>query len=256
LAWHQCIVLSIAIGITYTNMPIYGFTWHQGLLPKYLFFLMTFFMAPLLVTRRAALAEYLQSPFALWAMTLVVLNIIHLSSRAEVSDFGKIDLVDVQAQLRRAWILTRIQYIGFGTLFGFVVFTASSKAYLRTVVVLAVLLPCAVLLDFINPGLFYPPDTEGAIAGRGAAMFVNPTMAGEVLLHVFVIACAVIGIKYRGPLFLLTGAGILTTFSRSSIIGWVLLFAAVWLSQDIVTFPDCHRPQCDYIVHCIRGQFW
>lgn len=223
LAWYQYIVLSIVLAIIYTNLPIYGFTQNASLPPKYLFFLMFLLMAPLLVARRTALVAYLLSPFALWAMALVVLNVIHLSAWSADPDVGKAYLVDTRAQLRAALILTRIQYIVFAILFGFVVFTTSSKVYLRTMVVLMVLLPCAVLLDFAQPGLFYPPDIEGVVAGRAAAMFVNPTMAGEVLLHVFVIGCAAIGMKYRGPLFLLTGAGVLTTFSRSSIIGWAFL---------------------------------
>jgi O-antigen ligase len=110
-------------------------------------------------------------------------------------------------------------------MFGFAVYTAPGKGYLYGAVALSVLLPCAVLLDFAHPELFYSLDTSGAVLGRAAATFINPTMAGEALLLVFLFGGAVTAVKYRGPLFLLTGAAVVATFSRSSIIAWVLLLA-------------------------------
>jgi O-antigen ligase len=96
-----------------------------------------------------------------------------------------------------------------------------------------IFLPCAVIFDFAKPGEFYPLTSEGAVIGRAAAMFINPTAAGEAILHVFLIGCAVTKMKYRFPLFFLAGAAILTTFSRSSIMAWVLILAILFFKRTM-----------------------
>jgi hypothetical protein len=217
--WYQCAVLGLAVAVIYANLPIYAYTWHAVLPPKYAFFALFLLMAPPLLTRRAALAADLLSPFALWAGALVVLNLIHLSAWQTGGD-----LVDHGHQLRAALVLTRIQYILFAVMLGFVVFVTPVRTYLVAAAVLMVLLPAAVLADFAHPGLFYPPETTGAVLGRAAATFINPTMAGEALLHVFLLGCVVVGRRWRGPLFLLAGAAVLATFSRSSIVAWAVIF--------------------------------
>lgn len=225
LLLYQCAVLGLAVCAIYANAPIYLYTHHASLPPKYVYFVLVVLMAPLLLARRSLLAAYLLSPFALWAGALVVLNLIHLSTWSVGGDAGATYLVDQRGQLRAALVLTRIQYIMIALMLGFVVFATPARAYLYAALLLTVLLPCAVLLDFGYPGLFYPLDIDGAVLGRAAAMFINPTMAGEALLLVFVLGSAVIGQRYRGPLFLLTGMAILVTFSRSSIIAWGAVLA-------------------------------
>jgi O-antigen ligase len=223
LAWYQTLVLSVAIGVIFSNLPIYAYILNPGLLPKYAYFSIFFLMAPLVLVRSRALGAYLMSPFVLWATLLLVINLIHLLGFSAMADWGGISLIDNQIEARRALIATRAQYILFSIFLGFAVYTAPRKSYLFTLVFLMILLPCAVIFDFAQPGTLYPLDTEGAVLGRAAAMFINPTMAGEAILLVFLFGCAVTSTKYRVPLFLLCGAGTLATFSRSSIIGWLLI---------------------------------
>jgi O-antigen ligase len=223
LLLYQCAVLGLAMCAIYTNAPIYLYTLHASVPPKYLYFLLVLLMAPCLLARRSLLPAYLLSPFALWAGALVVVNLIHLSTWSTGGEAGGTYLVDQAGQVRAALVLTRIQYIMIAVVLGFVVFVTPVRTWLYAAVVPMVLLPCAVLLDFAYPGMFYQLDIEGAVLGRAAAMFINPTMAGEALLHVFILGSAVIGLRYRGPLLLLTGAAVLVTFSRSSIIAWGIL---------------------------------
>jgi len=222
---YQCAVLGLALCAIYANAPIYLYTQDASLPPKYVYFLLVLLMAPSLLARRSMLVAYLLSPFALWACALVVLNLIHLLTWTAGGQAGGTYLVDQGDQLRAALVLTRIQYIMVAILLGFVVFVTPARTYLYAAAVLMVLLPCAVLLDFAYQDLFYQTDIEGAVLGRAAAVFINPTMAGEALLHVFILGSAVIGLRYRGPLLLLTGAAILATFSRSSIIAWGVILA-------------------------------
>lgn len=225
LLLYQCAVLGLAMCAIYANAPIYLYTQDASLPPKYVYFLLVLLMAPCLLVRRAMLVAYLLSPFALWASALVALNLIHLSTWSAGGLAGATYLADQGDGVRAALVLTRIQYIMVAVLFGFVVFVTPAKTYLYAAVALMVLLPCAVLLDFAYQGMFYRTDLEGAVLGRAAATFINPTMAGEALLHVAILGCAVIGLRYRGPLLLLAGAAILATFSRSSIIAWGIVLA-------------------------------
>jgi hypothetical protein len=163
------------------------------------------------------------SPFVLWAALLLVLNIIQIAGFSSNSDVGGAYLIDDQIDARRSLVMTRVQYVVFAIFLGFVAYTSTRKVYLYTVVFLMILLPCAVLFDFAQPGRLYPIETDGAVLGRAAATFINPTMAGEAILLVFLLGCAVVKLKYRLPLFLLAGAAVFATFSRSSIIAWVLI---------------------------------
>ena len=223
LVWYHTLVLSAALGILYANLPIYLYILNPGLLPKYAFFGIFALIAPLVLVRYRALSAYLVSPFVLWATLLLVLNLIHLAGFSANSELGGNFMVDSHIEARRSLILTRAQYVLFSIVLGFAVYTSTNKAYLYTVVVLMAVLPCTVVLDFARPGLLYPVDTNGAVLGRAAAMFINPTMAGEAILHVFLLGCALVKPRYRVPLFFLAAAGILATFSRSSIIAWLLI---------------------------------
>lgn len=223
LAGYHTLVLGLACGIVYANLPIYGYVLYPALLPKYLFFALFGLMAPLVLARRQAVGAYLSSPFVAWAALFLVINLIHAAGFSAAGELGGGHMVDDQLEARRALVLTRTQYVIFAIVLGFAVFTSAGKAWLYVTGLLAVLLPCAVLLDFAQPGLLYPMETSGAVLGRAAAMFINPTMAGEALLLVFLLACAVTPHRVRGLLFLLAGAAILASFSRSSIIAWVLL---------------------------------
>jgi O-antigen ligase len=225
LAWYQCAVLGLALFAIYTNLPVYSYLHNDALLPKYTFYLLFLLVTPLILAHQRAFADYLLSPFMFWASALVAVNLIHLAGWSASGEIGRIVLVDTYETARASMISTRIQYILFAMMFGFAVYTASGKAYLYAAAALAVLLPCAVLADFAAPGFFYPTDINGAVLGRAAATFINPTMAGEALLHVFLLACAVTARRYRALLFLLVGAGVLATFSRGSIITWAVLLA-------------------------------
>ncbi|RJG01288.1 O-antigen ligase family protein [Noviherbaspirillum sedimenti] len=224
LSWYQTIVLAGAVGVIYSNLPIYAYVLQPSLLPKFFFFGLFLLIAPLFITNFRALGAYFLSPFVLWALVLVILNIIHLAGSSIDSSIGENSLNSSYMEPKNALILTRIQYIVFAIFLGFSAFVSDKNSYLRTFIILAVLLPSAIILDFINPGLLYPIGTDGAVLGRAAAMFINPTMAAEAVLLVFLFSCEATKAKYRMPLFILLGAGVLTTFTRSAMIAWVLLW--------------------------------
>ncbi|MCC2958535.1 O-antigen ligase family protein [Massilia sp. IC2-477] len=223
LAWYQPLVLGAALFVIYANLPIYAYILSPSLLPKYSFFGIFVLLAPVAALRFGELGGYLRSPFVLLAGLLLLLNLVHLLGLSPSTDLGDIYVVDDGLDARRSLVLTRIQYVLFALALGFAAFTSTRKSWLLAMLLLTLVVPGAVLLDFARPGLLYPIDTPGAVLGRAAAMFINPNMAGEAILLVFLLACGVVPAAWRGPLFLLCGAAILTTFSRAAILAWVLL---------------------------------
>jgi len=233
LIWYQTMVLGTALGAIYSNLPIYGYILNPGILPKFTFFGIFFLVTPLMLLKSKSFSAYLVSPFVLWAGLFLVLNLLHLAVVSASDEWDGIYLFDIHLESRQSLITTRIQYVLFAVFLGFVAYISPYKKYLYTVVLLMIVLPCAVIFDFARPGLLYSMETEGAVLGRAAAMFINPTMAGEALLLVFLLGCAVINPRYRVPLFLLCGAAVLTTFSRSSIIAWALILLILVVKRSL-----------------------
>jgi O-antigen ligase len=233
LIWYQSLVLGGALVAIYSNAPIYGYIQNPSLLPKYTFFGIFLLIAPLIIIKIRAFLAYLVSPFVLWAITLLILNLIYLVDFSADTEWNGIYLVGTQEEARQSLVLTRIQYIFFAIFLGFGMHISKAETYLYALKFLMIFLPCAVIFDFAKPGEFYPLTSEGAVIGRAAAMFINPTAAGEAILHVFLIGCAVTKMKYRFPLFFLAGAAILTTFSRSSIMAWVLILAILFFKRTM-----------------------
>ena len=220
---YHTLLMAIALGAMYANLPVYLYVLDTRLLPKFIYFGIFAFIAPLMIIRWQALCDYLVSPFALWALLLFSLNMIHLAGFPASADFGGAAFMDIHAEARRSLIATRAQYILFALFLGFVAYISPTRMYLRIMFVMMAVVPCAVIVDFADPGLLYPVDLTGAVLGRAAAMFINPNLAGEAILHIVVLGFAVLARRYRMPLFLLAGVAILTTFSRAAIIAWIAL---------------------------------
>lgn len=232
-ARYQILVLGAALAAIFSNLPIYIYILNPGLLPKYFFFGIFVLLAPLVLLKLRSFSAYLASPFVVWAGLFLVLNLVHLTSLSIGGGWGDTYIIDNQNEARQSLIATRIQYILFSILLGFAAYASGHRDYLYPVAVLMVLVPCAVIVDFARPGFFYPLDTEGMVLGRAAATFINPTMAGEAILLVFLMGCAVTSARYRVPLFFLAGAAVIVTFSRSSIIAWVLLLLILSFKRSL-----------------------
>jgi O-antigen ligase len=220
---YHTLLMAIALGAMYANLPVYLYVLDTRLLPKFIYFGIFAFIAPLMIIRWQALCDYLVSPFALWALLLFFLNMIHLAGFPASADVSGTAFMDIHAEARRSLIATRAQYILFALFLGFVAYISPTRMYLRIMFVMMAVVPCAVIVDFADPGLLYPVDLTGAVLGRAAAMFINPNLAGEAILHIVVLGFAVLARRYRMPLFLLAGVAILTTFSRAAIIAWMAL---------------------------------
>jgi hypothetical protein len=205
--------LAIAIILIFLHIPAYAYALNKSLLPKffYIFFLVLLF--PLIAIRLKSFIAYLSTPFPIWAGVMLALNLLHM--------FSEGDFANARGD---AIVSFRIQAIGLAVLLGFACENLRSFRWQISFVFLAVFLPWMITADFMTPGLFYPPDTLGIVSGRAAGTFINPTIAGEAILLAFLLALPMVKDFYRTPLILLSGMGVLLTFTRAAIMCWLILW--------------------------------
>jgi hypothetical protein len=215
--WQQAVLVLILVS-TYLNLPVYLFKLENGLLPKYFYFGFVLLMAPMLLLRLKNIGAYITSPFVLWALALLALNLVHLLTSQN----------PIEHRINQL-ILTRVQTLVMIIILVYGFLTVRIDVYRWTFALLAVLAPCIVVFDFLFPGTLYPQDLIGAIVGRAGGTFINPNDAASSMLVIFVLACSLVSKKYRLPLFLLCCIGVAVTFSRAAIIAcamlWLLLLA-------------------------------
>ncbi len=221
LGLYESSAVVVILCLVYLDIPSYIYE-REGFVTKYFFYAFFVVVAPLLILRFRSLSSYVISPFSLWALGFIVLNIGHLL-------FALID----GEQSRASLIGSGIQYAGLAVLLGFACSITRSTSYEPIFPCLAVVIATMVIVDFLKPGVFYPPDAEGAVLGRAAATFINPTRAGEAMLLIFLLAIPVLRPRNRALLLLLVGAGVILTFTRAAILGWILLWLLLLLKKAV-----------------------
>ncbi|MGH9957534.1 MAG: O-antigen ligase family protein [Pyrinomonadaceae bacterium] len=219
---YKTSALVIILCLVYLEIPNYIDSRNKAFLPKYFYYSFFVVVAPLLILRFNSLRSYLISPFSLWVFALVVLNITHFSFALLDGDQDRASLID-----------TRIQHAVLVVLLGFACSITRTAAYERIFPFLAVVIAATVIVNFLYPEVFYLPGSKGSVIGRPAATFLNPNNAGEAMLLTFLLAIPVLRPRYRALLLLLVGAGVIQTFSRSAILGWMLLWFFLLLTKGL-----------------------
>ena len=210
--------LVFAFSFIYLNIPIYLFE-TPSLEPKYVYYVFALLIAPLMLFKFRKLVFYMASPFSLWVVVEITVHSFGLL-------YGSQDVVHM--------VMTRIQYLTMALMFGFAASIARTTASYEGIFrILAITIPVLVFIDFISPGVFYPPDALGSVMGRAAAMYIYPTMAGEVMLVTCLLAIPITRLQYRMPLLLLTGAGVIMTFSRGPILVWLLFCLFLMVARKL-----------------------
>ena len=222
LGLYEVALLVVVLCWVYLEIPNYISWIDASFQPKYFYYAFFIGVAPLLVLRLRSLTSYVISPFSLWALGWITLNIMHLL----------LALIDGE-QSRADIIGTRIQFASLAVALGFACSITRTTSYERIFPFLAVLISITVIVDFLHPGVFYTVGTEGTVPGRAAATLLNPNMAGEAMLLTFLLAIPVLRPLYRALLLFLVGAGVILTFSRGAILGWMLLWSYLVLRRGV-----------------------
>lgn len=213
LAIGSSLLLTIDLILIFLHIPAYAYALDKSILPKFFYLFFLVLLLPLVMVRLRTFFDYLCTPFAIWAGVLLLLNVIHMLSNG--------DLANARGD---AIVTFRMQAIGLAVLLGFACENIRSSKWQRSFVVLAVLLPWMIVMDFLSPGMFYPLDTLGTVSGRAAGTLINPTIAGEAIMLAFILALPLVKNFYRTPLILLAGIGVLLTFTRAAILCWLIVW--------------------------------
>jgi O-antigen ligase len=177
-------------------------------------------------------------------IALVVFSAAHLSIRAAIDSGVALTL----GRPLRSFFLWLLGYVLYG-IGSFVVSTQSAAATQHLVTLVEMVLVAASLvflmlqarrLDVVatNLGLLallstaicafdflYPTFTT--VPGRAAGMYENPTTAGLMIALCMTAGLDAVPPRLRAPFVVICGAGILSTFTRSAWLLWVL--SVVWL---------------------------
>ena len=225
LATWAGLILPLILVCIYLHLPVFAYTMDKSLLPRFFYVGFIVLLLPVLLTRMNAFLAYLTSPFVLWAGALLVLNLLHLVSND--------DSINARSG---ALVSFRMQAVAMVVLLGFAFGQMRSCGWERGFVLLAVLLPALTVTDFLYPGLLYPADTPGAVQGRAAGTLINPTIAGEAILLAFLMACPLVARRYRTPLILLAGIGVLLTFTRAAMLSWIVIWVYLLVRRRLPAF--------------------
>jgi hypothetical protein len=75
---YEVAVLGVVLCLVYLEIPLYISTLNANFLAKDLYYAFFVAVAPLLILRFRSLISYVISPFSLWALGYITLDIIHL----------------------------------------------------------------------------------------------------------------------------------------------------------------------------------
>jgi O-antigen ligase len=207
------------ISLIYLDIPIYiNSVLNPGIEPKYFYYALVVIIAPLLLVKFREFVLYMASPFSLWVFAEIIIH-----------SYDLLDGNEATVHL----IMFREQYLILSLLFGFTASLTRTESYQGIFRILAITIPVLVIIDFVNPEVFYPIGMEGTVLGRAAAMYINPNRAAEAILLTCLLAIPIMRLQYRMPLLLLAGAGIIVTFSRGAILLWILFFLFLLITRKL-----------------------
>ena len=89
------------------------------------------------------------------------------------------------------------------------------------------------IYEFFNPYAFYSQFSALKIIGRSAGFYINANIAGEAIVLGMLFSLPILPRKYRYPFALLALAGIMVTFSRAGMTGW-LIVTLLYVKSDIL----------------------
>jgi O-antigen ligase len=195
-----CVILAVAF--FGSNFASYSEKWQFH--PKYWVGLLAAITAPLLVmalfTRRMPIR-----PLMVWCGGFLLVSIIWFFP-------SKQDAIAYQE------VQTHVLSVIFLLIILFLCSRPAEQHLARVMIALTVV---------FHVGLcFYEvihPLTFSKIPGRSSSLFENANQTGSALMLGMIVSNAVVPSRLRLPFVVLTGLGIVTTFTRAAMLGWVLV---------------------------------
>lgn len=203
LGFYRKALTVVFVALFFTNLADY--TLRYGIAPLdwiALMLALTLPLVPAALTRAGWRLPVI--PLAMWGVAYIVISIVWFFPSAQVAkNFGE--------------VRTRMLSVIVVMLVLFLVSRAEEQRLARVAIAWASMVAVGFnLYELFNPLTF------SSIPGRSQGLYANVNQSGAALVLGLIVAYHVVPTKLRVPFVLLDGVGLLTTFSRAAIMGWIL----------------------------------
>jgi O-antigen ligase len=89
------------------------------------------------------------------------------------------------------------------------------------------------IYEFFNPFAFYDMNSEYNIIGRSAGFYIDPNISAQAILYGLIFSYTLIPKNIKILFLLFTLLGVLVTFSRGGIIGWLIIVTLLFKYKQI-----------------------
>jgi hypothetical protein len=208
VAQYRKFCVFAAVAVFFTNFA--NFTERWGFIPLYWVGVFGALLLPLLAGA-ATTSRLPVRPLMIWCAAFLAISIFwYFPSNQDAAAYQE--------------VRTRCLSVIFLFLMLFLFSRPGDQHLASVAIVFAVLLGVGLnIYDLLHPLTF------SKIPGRSSGLFENANQSGAGLMLGMILAYRVVPRPLRVPFVVVTGLGILTTFSRAAMIGWivVVLFLAV-----------------------------
>jgi hypothetical protein len=216
VAYYRNMLAILSVAVFYTGWPEYQSRAGPGLGQPRDWFIGLFLLSlPLWLFKSTFKQNFLKVPLVAWCFGFGWVTMLWFlgSSQSE--------LAWRDARSRLAAIMLMMSCL-------MIFATPGAVRSARWALVFAVLFGAA-----LNIYEFFVPLTFSEIHGRSAGLYINPNLSGEALVLGMILGVTVLPLLCRGPFLLLAGLGIMTTFSRGSIVAWLIAVCGLLLAQGV-----------------------
>ncbi|PIG91486.1 O-antigen ligase family protein [Gloeocapsopsis sp. IPPAS B-1203] len=218
LLYYQCILAVGAVILFFSDIDLYFFRTGQAPAPVMLVFLFGFASLPLLLSIFSRI-DFFSAPIVTWCSSYLLVSLlsflIFLSSDAGYQEL-RLRILSVLFFLIMLLIFSRYRAV------------QSSARY--TTIIVGIMGVLNNIYELLNPLVFGGLNDTG----RPAGFYVDPNRTGCALVLSMIFGTGLVPQKYRPYFIAFIGLGILLTFSRGAILGWILVIL-IFLKQKVIT---------------------
>lgn len=201
---YRHFLVFFAVAIFFTNVSDY--TQRFGIIPLAWIFLFAALSAPLILSKLAAGRVELR-PLMIWAIGFLLISIFWYYGTSQ----------DAQAFQEVQTRFVSVIFIGLMLM----AFSGEREQRLARLWIAG----ATVLACMLNLYELFNPMTFSSIPGRSSGLYSNVNQSGAAIVLGLILSYPAIPDRFKFAFVTITAVGIIPTFSRSAMIGWVLVVA-------------------------------
>ncbi|MEH1829418.1 MAG: O-antigen ligase family protein [Nostoc sp.] len=218
LIYYQCWLAIVAVSIFFTNLDVYWQT--TGILPLeplHWIILLIGASTPIIFSFSSR-KKFLSKSLLRWCVGYFVISLFYFwlfSSTPEAFQELRVRVLSIIFLLLALIIFSKYYVV---------------QKVTRYAIIIAGLLATVInIYEFFNPLVFIAVNETG----RAAGFYMNPNTSGSALVLSLIFGVDLLKPKYRAFFALLIGVGVFITFSRGSLIGWLIVMI-ILISRNII----------------------